>query len=95
MKELGDDWTSGKLHEKYPDHVKAKRTSEDDKQRLTHVYPIIGHKRVADVTLDDCEAVMRELPSKLWIEMDFSLSRRIKVRITAKAGSYFGPNPKR
>ena len=66
VQELGDDWTSGKLHEKYPDHVKAKRTSEDDKQRLTtYVYPIIGHKRVADVTLDDCEAVMRELPGKL------------------------------
>jgi len=66
VKELGEDWTSGKLHTKFPDHVKAKRTSDDDEQRLTaYVYPLIGHMRISDVTLDDCEAVMRELPGKL------------------------------
>jgi integrase len=64
--ELGKDWTSGKLHERYPDQVKLKRTADDDHQRLSdYVYPVIGPKPINLVTLDDCERVMARLPAGL------------------------------
>jgi len=46
--------------------VKAKRTADDDKGRLDlHVYPVIGNKPVASVTLEHCESVMARLPATL------------------------------
>ena len=66
VKALGDQWTSGELHKKYPDQIKAKRTSDDDAQRLrAYVYPVVESKAVEHVTLDDCEAVMQRLPARL------------------------------
>ena len=66
FRELGEDWTSGNLHERYPDQVKLKRTSGQDESRLeNYVYPTIGPKLVADVTLDDAEEIMRSLPGDL------------------------------
>jgi integrase len=66
VKELGTDWTSGKLHERYPDQIKLKRTSDDDHQRLNdYVYRVIGTKPITEVTLDDCERVMKQLPANL------------------------------
>ena len=66
VKELGKDWTSGKLHEKYPDQIPLKRSVKADIARLVkHVYPVIGEKPIDSVTLDDCERVMRSLPEKL------------------------------
>src|SRR5437764_525021 len=40
--------------------------AEDDAERLaTYVYPHIGDAPIADVTLDQCEFVMANLPEKL------------------------------
>ena len=62
---LGKRWTSGELARDYPDHVRRKKTFDDDVQRLeTHVYPVAGHVAVADFTLDDAEAVMRRIPAE-------------------------------
>src|SRR5690606_34875982 len=54
FRQLGEAWTSGKLARDYPDQVKRRRSVADDVSRLeAHVYPVIGHKPVAAVTLED------------------------------------------
>ncbi len=59
-------WTSGKLHRKYPDQVKAKKTAADDEGRMSkHVYPHIGGMRLDDIGIDDLERVMAALPDRL------------------------------
>jgi len=56
-------WTDGKLHEKYPDQIRSKRSAGDDISRLeAHVYPVIGALPVSAITLEHCEAVMAGLP---------------------------------
>ncbi len=63
FRRLGEQWTSGKLHQRWPDQIPLKRTSEDDAGRLEmHIYPAIGDKFVDQVTLDDCEEIMRRIP---------------------------------
>lgn len=64
FRELGEDWTSGRLATRYPGQIKLKRTAADDAGRLTnHIYPVIGAKPLEEVTLDDCDEVMRRIPS--------------------------------
>ncbi|HSY22212.1 MAG TPA: tyrosine-type recombinase/integrase [Polyangiaceae bacterium] len=59
-------WTDGELAKKYPDHVKAKRSSSDDAQRLgKHVLPHLDGVRVDEFTLDHAEFVMANLSSEL------------------------------
>lgn len=66
IKDFGEAWTSGKLHTKWPDQIKAKRTADDDAERLKlHVYPIVQSIAVADFRLDDAERVMARLPREL------------------------------
>lgn len=66
LRELGERWTDGILHRDYPDQIKLKKTAEDDAGRFeNYVYPLIGDRPVASITLDDAEAVMRGLPKKL------------------------------
>ncbi len=63
---FAERWTSGALHREFPDFVRAKRTSDDDVFRLTkHVYPVIGARALASLTIDDALAVMRKLPADL------------------------------
>lgn len=68
---VGAEWTSGRLHKLHPDHVKAK-DSDLDAQRLAHMYEVVvtggvklGDKPVNKVTLDDAEIVMRNLPASV------------------------------
>jgi hypothetical protein len=50
-RELGKRSVSGQLHRSYPDQIALKRTAHDDEVRLNaHIYPIIGDKRVDEVT---------------------------------------------
>jgi integrase len=67
--ELAKLWTSGDLARQYPDHVKAKKTSDDDKRILEWLSKVrmpdgatFGERQVAAVTLDDCDHVMTALP---------------------------------
>jgi integrase len=63
---LGEDWTEGRLHRRFPDQIKEKRSVADDESRLkNYVYPVIGTKLVTAVTLDDAEEIMRRLPDDL------------------------------
>jgi len=39
---IGDDWTLGKLNERFPDHVKLKRSADRDTDRLEKLYETIG-----------------------------------------------------
>jgi integrase len=65
IRELGQRWTSGELARLYPDHVKEKRSSDNDVSRLErYVYPVVGDVRIDAFTLDDAEAVMRGGPAE-------------------------------
>jgi integrase len=67
--ELADLWTSGELATQYPDHVRVKRSSDDDRRLLAWLGNVrmpdgttFGHHAVASVTLDECDHVMTALP---------------------------------
>ena len=63
---LGKRWTSGELARQYPDHVKPKRSADDDRYRLEkHIYPYVGDVPIVEggFTLDHAEKVMSKLPS--------------------------------
>ncbi len=54
-------WVRGELATEYPDHVQRKRSAYEDLGNLRrYVFPIVGPKPIADVTLADYEQVMRE-----------------------------------
>lgn len=63
---LGEQWTEGKLHAKWPDHVRAKRSADDDRERLVkHVYPHVQDVPVARFTIEHAERVMAALDPQL------------------------------
>ena len=66
FRKFAEQWTSGELHELYPDQIPIKDTAYEDTCRLgKHVYPTIGDKPLDKVTLDDALEVMRKVPSTL------------------------------
>ncbi len=66
FREIGEAWTSGQLHQRFPDHVRKKRTAEDDRLRLEKsVYPVVGEVPVCEFTLEHAERLMASLPPKL------------------------------
>ena len=67
--ELAKLWTTGDLAKQYPDHVKVKKTSDDDARILAWFGKVrtpdgstFGDRPVASVTLDECDHVMGALP---------------------------------
>ena len=64
--DFGKAWTNGELHKRWPDHVKRKKTSDDDRQRLEkHVYPSLVGVHLDEFTIDHAELVMACLDPKL------------------------------
>jgi len=64
VQELGEAWTGGTLAKEYPDQIR--RSERDDEIRLArHVYPVVGAVRVRDLTVEECETVMRSLAPTL------------------------------
>jgi integrase len=62
---IGERWTKGELARDFPDHVKAKRSADDDRYRLErHVYPALEGVTIEGFGLDDAERVMRGLPAE-------------------------------
>ncbi|MDX2055674.1 MAG: tyrosine-type recombinase/integrase [Polyangiaceae bacterium] len=62
FREFAEEWTGGALHARFPDHVKRKKTANEDVYRLVaHVYPIIGELPIRHMRLEDAERVMRKL----------------------------------
>lgn len=66
FKEVGEMWTSGKLHERFPDRVEKKATSDNDAQRLEkYVYPHVGHVRMKRFADTHAELVLEHIPKTL------------------------------
>ena len=66
VRELGIMWTDGKLHERWPDHVKKKKHVDDDKERLArYVYPLVGDVALPDFRIEHAGLVMSGLPKRL------------------------------
>ena len=64
--DVANDWTSGRLAQLHPDHVRRKRSVGDDKYRLAaHVLPHVGSVPVASFTIEHAEGVMAELDPEL------------------------------
>lgn len=60
---FGLQWTSGELARRWPDHVRVKKSAGGDAQILRdRINPIIGGKRLDEVTLADADRVMASLP---------------------------------
>ena len=62
-------WTTGKLAERFPDHVRVKKTSGDDRRILEWLSKVrmpdgttFGDRVVASISLDDLDHVMGALP---------------------------------
>ncbi len=86
VKDFAADWTSGRLHAKYPDHVGRKKESSvarDEGIADKYVTPHIGDLLVCDVQLADCELVMANVPASL-----SSSSRRQVAQFLAKLLGY-------
>jgi len=65
FQQVGEEWTSGKLHERFPDHVNklSPEFLETVKQRLDKgIYPVIGDEPVTTLNRSMCDEVMRRLP---------------------------------
>jgi len=57
------EWTSGKLHTKFPDHVSKKKDSDADERYLTnYVEAIIGDLAIDAFTLDHADQIMASIP---------------------------------
>jgi len=63
--DFAKSWTSGELRKKHPDHVRDKDHDRDVQILRMYVNPCMRTKRITDVTLDDCERVMANLPRHL------------------------------
>ncbi len=58
-------WVRGELAELHPDHVERKRSAYTDLCILRkYVFPAVKGKPIAQVTLEDYEGVMRDIPKR-------------------------------
>lgn len=71
FRELGEAWTRGDMHRRFPDHVKFKRTGGRDKGRLEFLYEVVvdaeskrklGDMPLALITFEHANAAMVQLP---------------------------------
>ena len=65
FRELAEDWVSGELHRKWPDHVKLKSSADKDEGRLELLYETIGGVRLEAFALEDAERAMGKLVAGL------------------------------
>ncbi len=58
------EWLTGKLRERYPDHVRpvSERYAQETLRRLKGLFQVLGSKPIAGLTRADCDAAMRQLP---------------------------------
>lgn len=66
FQEFAEEWTSGKLRQRFRDHVREKRSVSDDIYRLkAHIYPMVGSVPLREFTTQHAELVMASLSDKL------------------------------
>jgi integrase len=67
FRELGEQWVSGDLALRYPDHVKTKRerSVDDDRLRLARLCETIGDVPLVAFRIEDAERAMAALPAGL------------------------------
>jgi integrase len=64
FKDLAEQWTSGELHERYPDHVVSKaRSVRNDIIRLGKLFDTIGNVPLVSFTVEHAERAMANLPT--------------------------------
>jgi integrase len=64
--DFAKEWTDGKLAKKYPDHVPAKDTADDDARLLKlYINPVLADLRLNEVGLSEADDVMGRLPPRL------------------------------
>lgn len=63
--DFADDWTSGKLNKRFPDHVPLKDSTRDAGIIRRRIEPVIGRLRVDQFTLTHAEQIMAALPNDL------------------------------
>jgi integrase len=63
FRDLWKSWVSGELHQIYPDHVRAKKTSARDAGRLEALDPFIGKVPLRAFRLEHALNAMRNLPA--------------------------------
>jgi integrase len=62
---VGEEWTDGELHERFPDQV-DEIAHDINKLRIErHIYPVLGDLPIREVTRANCDDVMRRLPETL------------------------------
>lgn len=65
FREFRVEWTSGKLHERFPDHVPTKDSKRDAGIAVRYLEPVIGDLPIDTVTLRHAEDILAALPAKL------------------------------
>jgi hypothetical protein len=65
FKDFADEWTSGKLHKKHPDHVRLKDSENDVSRFKLYINEYLGGRRLDQITLSECDRVMANLPDGL------------------------------
>jgi integrase len=60
--DFAKEWTEGRLHKRWPDHVAAKDSDDDAGMLRKYVEPTIGDVRLVDFTLDHAEQIMASIP---------------------------------
>ena len=82
FKDVADDWVTGELRKKYPDHVRRKKSFTIERGRLKrYIYPLIKDVPIVAFTKAHGDLVMSKLPAK---RVKTSATRRHVAQIVAR-----------
>lgn len=64
FEDVAEDWTTGKLRKKHPDHVRKKASFKIERGRLKrYIYPHVKDVPISAFTLEHADLVMSKLPA--------------------------------
>ncbi len=55
FQEVARDWTEGRLHQSYPDHIRDIDQATNEVLLKAYVLPVLGKRTVASITRGDCD----------------------------------------
>jgi integrase len=96
FEEFATMWTDGRLHKRWPDHVKRKKTADDDAQRLAkHVFPYVVGVHLDEFKIDHAELVMANLDANLAAGTRRQVAQTIHriLGFAVYPGRYISANP--